>query len=505
MLPIATKQTLATLAEAIASEDDELPRMRYPELVRQFYAAINDQKTELEHMICKLLQVPTCRIIESNLWRSGSFNVAILVRLPHGKNVYLRLPFLHRIGEYTFPGNVDEKIRTEAATYLWLQRHCPDVPIPTLHAFGLPNGSTYTRPQNTAWWRRIWTQLNRVVSLLLGRAAAISYTRHPIRHGLPSGFLLISEAEGKKLLLSWNEHHHDQTRQENLFRGLSRIALSMNAIPQPRLGAWRLQDDDTIALDNRPLNLYMHMLESESIPSGIPRGRTYTEVDGYLSDLLSLQDAKLRGQPNAISDGEDGKRQLAASMGMRAVMHHFIDPGTRQGPFYMTLNDLTLHNIFVDEQWNITCIIDLEWTHTLPAEMQSPPYWLTSKSVDGFHDQEDVEEFDEAVNKYLTIYEEEEVQRNGSSIQATAQRKAWGSGGFWFFRAATVPRAMYNLFNGHIQPLFNEEHPDEAIFDEVFFSYWGRRASDFVDKKVGERAKYVQELSNAYRDIGVVE
>ncbi|KAM0743637.1 hypothetical protein ACQRIT_001896 [Beauveria bassiana] len=96
----------------------------------------------------------------------------------------------------------------------------------------------------------------------------------------------------------------------------------MNAIPQPRIGALRLQDDDTIALNNRPLNLYMHMLENEGVSSGIPWGRMYAEVDGYLSDLLSLQDAKLRGQPNAIFDVEDGKRQLAACAGMRAVMHH---------------------------------------------------------------------------------------------------------------------------------------------------------------------------------------
>lgn len=142
MLPSARTPTLTALAEAIASEDDELPRMRYPKLVRQFYDTIDDQKNDLEQMICKLLHVPTCRIIDSKLWRSGSFNVAILVRLPRGKNVYLRLPFLHRIGECTFPGNVDEKIRTETGTYLWLQKHCPDIPIPTLHAFGLPNGLT---------------------------------------------------------------------------------------------------------------------------------------------------------------------------------------------------------------------------------------------------------------------------------------------------------------------------------------------------------------------------
>lgn len=279
----------------------------------------------------------------------------------------------------------------------------------------------------------------------------------------------------------------------------------MNAIAHPRLGALRLQHDDTVALNNRPLNLYMHMLENEGVASGIPRGRTYAEVDGYLSDLLSLQDAKLRGQPNAMFDVEDGRRQLAACAGMRAVLHHFVDPDTRQGPFYLTLNDLIQANIFVDEQWNVTSIIDLEWTHTLPAAMQSPPYWLTSKSVDGFHDQKDRQDLDEAVQEYLSMYEKEEVRRNRSRRQAAAQRGAWDSGGFWFFRAATVPKAMYNLFNWHIQPLFHQTHPDESVFDEVLFSYWGRRASAFVDDKMGERDKYVQELTKVYRDMDIVE
>ncbi|EGX93751.1 hypothetical protein CCM_02020 [Cordyceps militaris CM01] len=342
MFLTATSGTSKSLQEAIESEDNELASMRYPDLVRQFCDAIDGQRSDLEHMICKLLQVSTCEIISSNLWISGSFNAAIL-------------------------------------------------------------------------------------------------------------------------------------------------------------------HDDTVALNNRPLNLYMHMLENEGVASGIPRGRTYAEVDGYLSDLLSLQDAKLRGQPNAMFDVEDGRRQLAACAGMRAVLHHFVDPDTRQGPFYLTLNDLIQANIFVDEQWNVTSIIDLEWTHTLPAAMQSPPYWLTSKSVDGFHDQKDRQDLDEAVQEYLSMYEKEEVRRNRSRRQAAAQRGAWDSGGFWFFRAATVPKAMYNLFNWHIQPLFHQTHPDESVFDEVLFSYWGRRASAFVDDKMGERDKYVQELTKVYRDMDIVE
>lgn len=177
-------------------------------------------------------------------------------------------------------------------------------------------------------------------AFLLGRPVPIRHVRQSIRHSLTSGFLLISSAHGERLDVSWSKHCHDQSYRVNLFHGLARIALSMNAVPQPRLGSFSLQSDDTIALSNRPLNLYMHMAENEGIPSGIPRQRTYAEVDSYISDLLSLQDSKLRTQPNAIFDIEDGQRQMAASVGMRAVTNLFTQKTSRCGPFYLTLNDL---------------------------------------------------------------------------------------------------------------------------------------------------------------------
>ncbi|KAM3555890.1 hypothetical protein ARSEF4850_005792 [Beauveria asiatica] len=501
MPPDAIAKASDALTDAIDKEENVLFSMRYPELQKQFYASILEQTVELEDMICRLLQVQTCKIHrQPKAWRHGSFNVAIIVWLPSGKTAYLRLPFSHRIGERPFPGNLDEKIRTETATYLWLQEHCPDVPIPTLYAFGLPDGSIHTRPQNTTWWRRAWTGLRRFFACLLGYPAPIQYSRHATRHSLASGFLLMSEAEGESLALSWPKYCHDKSRRENLFRGLARISLSMNSIPQPRLGSFSFQDgnSNSISLCNRPLNLYMHMLENEGIFSGIPRGRTYAEVESYISDLLSLQDFKLRKQPNAIFDEEDGQRQLAASAGMRAIMHHFINPDTRQGPFYVTLNDLSQNNIHVDEQWNVRCIIDLEWTHTLPAEMQAPPYWLTSKSVDGFDDRDDLEEYEQVLTEYISIYSEEEIQRNGLNKQAAIQLKSWENGGFWYFKAATIPKGAYNIFNCNIQPIFNKDHPNQSIFDKVFFFYWGQQASSFVEKKVNERNDYIKDLKEAF-------
>ncbi|KAJ6781954.1 hypothetical protein PWT90_02019 [Aphanocladium album] len=496
-VPEATKlwqSDTSSLAAAIESEQNKLVSMHYPKLKEDLYASLDAQKCQLEAMICKIFQVSNCRIIPSEIWTAGTFNVAILVRLPH-ENVYLRLPFPHRIGEQHFPGNAEEKLRTEIATYLWLQEHCKDVPIPNLYAFGLPDGSVFTSPGITPWWRKIPRQLDRMVSMLLGRPTPIQHVGCSFHHGLPSGFLVLSEAEGKPLAKTWGDHFENKNYRSTLFRGLARIALSLNSTRQPRIASLSLQPDNrTISLCNRPLNMHMHMIENDGVPSGIPRERTYLEVDPYISDLLSLQDSKLRYQPNSMLDTDDGKRQMAALTCLRATLHHFLDARYRQGPFYLTLTDLHRSNIFVDENWNIKTIIDLEWTHTLPVEMQSPPYWLTSKAVDGFKEKQHLEEYEKVLKEYLAVYKDEEIKRNGSSWQAELQLRTWQRGSFWFFHATKEPKAMYNLFNRHIQPAFDEDHPEMSIFDEVFCCYWGYEALSLIDKKLGDRKAYIEQL-----------
>lgn len=66
-LACAANRTPKSLAEAVESEDEELASLRYPDYTRQFFAAIEDQKPALEDMICKLLQVKTCRIVPAQI------------------------------------------------------------------------------------------------------------------------------------------------------------------------------------------------------------------------------------------------------------------------------------------------------------------------------------------------------------------------------------------------------------------------------------------------------
>lgn len=130
------------LEKALADDDNVLAQLRYPEQKKQFWSSLAARKADIEEMVRYQLGVEWCHLCVMEIWRSGSFNVVIPVLLRHRRTVYLRFPLPYRIGEAEAPGNVEEKLRTEIATYLWLEEHCPDVPIPTLHAFGLPDGLT---------------------------------------------------------------------------------------------------------------------------------------------------------------------------------------------------------------------------------------------------------------------------------------------------------------------------------------------------------------------------
>jgi len=80
----------------------------------------------------------------------GSFNVCIPVHVEDSasnviRKVLMRCPLPHKLAGRHYPGTVDEKLNCEAATYAWIQEHCPEVPIPHLIDFGFSDdgGGTF--------------------------------------------------------------------------------------------------------------------------------------------------------------------------------------------------------------------------------------------------------------------------------------------------------------------------------------------------------------------------
>lgn len=135
-----------TLETALRSDDNVLQELTYPEQERKFFEFIHVHKSDIRDIVSSHLGLSSpdnCHLIESG-WLCGSFNACLPVAIsdPHysAQRVMLRIPLPYKVGEKNHPGNAEEKLRCELATYIWMSQHCPRVPIPSLLGFGFASG-----------------------------------------------------------------------------------------------------------------------------------------------------------------------------------------------------------------------------------------------------------------------------------------------------------------------------------------------------------------------------
>lgn len=141
------KKTI-TLDEALSEDDNILQELSYPEKRLDFFYYLFQHRTEIEAIVSFHLGVSknVCKAGEFEEWVHGSFNACIPVYIDDStkflKKVFIRFPLPYKVGESHYPGNAEEKLRCEVATYIWMQSNCPDIPIPYLRGFGFPGGQT---------------------------------------------------------------------------------------------------------------------------------------------------------------------------------------------------------------------------------------------------------------------------------------------------------------------------------------------------------------------------
>ncbi|EGE77980.2 hypothetical protein RJZ56_006344 [Blastomyces dermatitidis] len=93
--------------------------------------------------------------------------------------------------------------------------------------------------------------------------------------------------------------------ERNLFSDLARIQLILSRKPLPRIGSLTINNECILDINNRLLMLEICHLENENIPIDIQRKTSYSTVDTYIHDLLSVHDNRLRYQPNGASSMKD--------------------------------------------------------------------------------------------------------------------------------------------------------------------------------------------------------
>ena len=525
-LPLLTGDI--TLSEALADESDVLQQLAYPEQRLAFYGFLRAHAGEIESIVSHHLGVPrnSCRAPWVDEWIHGSFNVCIPIYVDGRRRVVLRLPLPYKIGESTNPGNAEEKLRSEAATYAWIQTHCPSVPIPRLWGFGFPEGSSvsnlsfrdgkvempesvvlinntqsqFTTLRKTPFHLRLRWHVRRAVAWLLGSPAASPYVKHQHGQVFTSGYLLLDYVDdGQMLSKSWDTLHNDANKRSVLFHDISRIMLSLAKVQFPRIGSLTIDNDGVVSLANRPLGLHLHQLENAGISTSIPRDLTYATTDTYLLDRLLCHESRIRYQPNSILDSSDGRSQLSALTMMRAVLPHFTFRDWKKGPFVLALTDLHPSNIFVDEDGHVTSLIDLEWTCSLPVEMLQPPYWLTNRAVDEID--QDMATFDQRGEEFISAFATNEKACGSSTPYADVMRAGWRLGNFWYFNAVDSFDGLYNLFLHRIQPKYGPAAVQGwKEFERSVAPYWAFGSLEFIDRKVKERERYLEQVKEIFRE-----
>ncbi|CAK4033105.1 Hypothetical predicted protein [Lecanosticta acicola] len=480
-----------TEQEALDADKDMIHALSYPQSRYDFYVYLETQRRQIEQVVSEHLGIPraACSLSQVKEWIHGSYNACLPVWInqPQGsRRVMIRFPLPYKVGESHFPGNVEEKLRCEAATYIWLHNKCPSVPIPRLLAFGLPGTQCVSYG---------WNIVDRPNQITVHAArSSVILERY--------GYLIIEYVDdGRMLSESWENYRHERIRRANLFRGLSRVQLELRKHPLPYIGSLTVNDSGILELANRPLTLLLHELENHGIPTGIERHQVYSSVEDYYSDLLACHDNRMRYQPNSIRDVLDGQGQLAALVGMRALRNQFTVRQHDDGPCFLSLTDLHQGNIFVDDQWNIVRIIDLEWACARPSQMHNVPYWLTSRGIDCL-DGEALQAyrvlFDEFVSACKEV--EEYIPVPGERLSQSLESN-WTSGRFWFTQALDCPQALYLIFVDHIQSRHGGLSDFNDDFDATLAKYWSKDTSELIAKKVDEHAEYQMNIQRLYIDI----
>jgi hypothetical protein len=421
-----------------------------------------------------------------------------------------RCPLPHRFKSHTSPDVASEKIRGEAATFAWLSAHCPNVPVPQLLGFGLPGGRTFVPLVLTSWVRRAYEWVRRQVERTFFNVDCwrpFVPCSSPVL--LDTGYLItdfIEPRQGRMLSTIWPSYEPD--RHRTLFRGLADVLLDLMQMPLPRIGSFTVSDKGVVTLGGRPLTAALASMEAEGVCSEMSPTTTYSSTSTYIDNLLHCHDMRLRDQPNAVEDEYDAAGQIATVVVLKAIRSHFIDRSLRQEPFILQFTDLHDQNILVDDQCNIIAIVDLEFSCSLPVEMQQLPHWFSGNEGDDFLGDEAAESeeaYVTACKEFLDLLGHEQSRRSPPRLLVDAKNifsAALEKKSHWYFTALCWPRTAYSFLIHHLQPLFAPSHagPEAGRFQDTFAPYHVPNVSGFVDKKIRDKDGYDQTLRESFEE-----
>lgn len=307
----------------------------------------------------------------------------------------------------------------------------------------------------------------------------------------------IGPETGHILYRDWPENMIDFEHRTRLLTGISNIMLQMARVPASRIGSFCFNNDGSVTLTNRPMFAATAILENQGTSRAAPEGYTYSCTDQFVSDTINFMDEHFLAERSISNTEDDCRGQMATGIFLRAVAHKYIRKEFRNGPFLVQLTDLTGGNFFVDDDWNISCLFDLEWVCALPVEHLSMPYWLGGHSIDGFTG-DNHNNFWATWNNFMHNFQKEYLKLDLAWPLVSIMDRLGRDAGFWFWSSLGSVDGAFWLVLQHIGPSFDLEMT--ADVNKIFAKLWQQKSDDVVGVKLEEFKQYEEELKTLFEE-----
>ena len=213
----------------------------------------------------------------------------------------------------------------------------------------------------------------------------------------------------------------------------------------------------------------------------------------------------LRIHAGSVTHADDARRKYRRLKRLIKVVPRFVDPVWDTGPFMLRCEGMRFGNMLVDVDYNITAVLDWEWSYTAPMQMlYSPPRWLIIRRPMQWNIRAPREDYCfaryiDCFARFVEILAEEEHARaqlwpSGKTSTsdyrlARLMRDSLESGILWFHELLLAPSAHDNeAVWEKVEQLVMEEDENPEVLD--------KEVEDFVDWKMRQLQDYQQQRGN---------
>ncbi|KAF2759875.1 hypothetical protein EJ05DRAFT_531274 [Pseudovirgaria hyperparasitica] len=389
----------------------------------------------------------------------GSYNFRQKVTFSDGTSWVVRFPlFGNNALRYT-----DEKVAMEVEMMTFI-REKTTIPVPRIRHWGL----------------------SRANPLGVGPFIIMDY----IEGVSLTSFLIKRDPE---LQFSHVREDVDDETLETLYRQFANILLQLFQHDFERIGSLpALKTGFDVPI--RPLTFKAHdILQAGGVSTFGDRSKGFATTTEYFQYVLSQDWEQLIKQRN--------------SRALRTLLPSLIHPDYDRGPFKIICDDLSLANVIVRSEDDLTIvgIVDLEWSYIGPAQLfGSAPWWLLGRrlvDVDTRYD-EDHPETTARYLKYLEIFKrvlgEEEARMPGYDRRNELSKLVqWSesSGAMWLHMLLSVG------FNHpkNLPCVQLEQHIGSKKWGALLQQSAGPEMDVFVEEKVVQLAQYERDEKKALK------